>query len=289
MKKIIYSFYRTISQRYFKSRLAGAPIVHSGLKAVARVTINPILRLYTRLITQRKGLRFPEGSKHQLEMALGEYEPEVVTICRQKLQPGMIVIDAGAYAGYYTRLFSELVGPKGKVYAFEPQPKNIAVLQHNIERSRYPENIVLVQKAVSNQVGQLQIYQHRNDTAKTSLYSAINLESPMMITSTTLDAFLVEQSFAKIDLIKLDIEGAELAALDGMQNLITLSKNLILIVECSPQILARIGSAPTALINKINNLGFTVSAIGPRGELINPETALAQAGNDDINLLCEKK
>jgi FkbM family methyltransferase len=289
MKKIVYSFYQNLNQWYFKSRLAHRPKIHTGFRAVARVTINPIFRLYTRLITQRKGLTFPVGSKHQLIMALGVYEPEVVAICRQKLQPGMIVIDAGAYAGYYTLLFSELVGAEGKVYAFEPHPENIAAVRHNIRNSRYPENIVVVPKAVSNQVGSAQIYQHQNDTAKTSLYTDVSIKAPLSITATTIDAFLSEQGISKIDLIKLDIEGAEQSALDGMQNLIAASKRLMLIVECSPEILTRVGSTPAAFIAQLHKCGFMVSVIGEKGELVEPETALMQAENNDINLFCEKR
>ena len=289
MKNKIYTLYQRSSRRYFNSRFASTPVIHTGLRALARITVNPANRLLTGWLAFRKGLKFPAGSKHQLAMLLDDYEPDVVSLCRQYIQPGMVVIDAGAYAGYYTLLFSELVGPTGKVYAFEPHPENFDTLKHNSQQSRFKQNIVLLQNAVSDRVGTVQISAHKTDTAKTSLYSAEKNNISLTIETTTIDSFFVKYNLAKIDLIKLDIEGAELAALDGMQNLIASNNKLMVIVECSPQILARSGSAPTTLINKINNLGFTVSAIGPRGELINPETALAQARNDDINLFCKKK
>ncbi|MDI6784852.1 MAG: FkbM family methyltransferase [bacterium] len=288
MKKFIYKIYDTGRKFYFKTSLASIPVVHNSLRAIARFTIFPILYFITKKISKQKGLVFPIGSKHKFEFLLGEYEKETVALCRQKIKPGMTVIDIGAYTGYYTLLFSELVGPDGKVYAFEPHPENYQALLHNIQSSKFPNTIIPFPKAVSNTVGSVPFYQHITDTAKNSLYPADNFKTAISIPSTTLDTFLAEIGHPQIALIKMDMEGAELSAIEGMRNLIANNQSLYLITECSPRILARVGLSPLDFLHKLQELGFMISAIGPEGNLIESELAIIQARDTDINLFCEK-
>ena len=71
---------------------------------------------------------------------------DVVT---KEIQPGDTVLDLGANIGYFTLLFAKLVGNNGIVFAFEPEPQNIALLTKNIKINNY-KNVTLVPKAVSN-------------------------------------------------------------------------------------------------------------------------------------------
>jgi predicted methyltransferase len=66
-------------------------------------------------------------------MANDRYEPAITRLFQETLQPGMVVIDIGAHVGYYTLLAAKLVGPTGKIYAFEPEPGNNEALNKNIE------------------------------------------------------------------------------------------------------------------------------------------------------------
>lgn len=289
MKKILFEIYQRIQQYYFRSGIASISFIHQGLRAIARITIIPVINGITLITAKRNRMIFPPRSKHQLAMLLGEYEQEVVALCRNKIKPKMNVIDIGAYAGYYTLLFSELVGPEGRVYAFEPQPENHTTLIHNIRNSKYPNNIIPISKAISNTVGEIQFYQHITDTAKGSLYPDQHIKTPIAILATTIDTFLAEINNPKISLVKMDMEGAENTAFEGMKSLIAANNPLWLIVECSPKILQRIGVSVKDFLSKLNKLGFTVSAIGQSGRLIVPEVAMQQSGDTDINLFCEKR
>ena len=73
------------------------------------------------------------------------------------IKNGNIVIDVGAHMGYYSLLFAKLVGKNGKIFAFEPDPKNFSRVQKNVKLNNYM-NIVLTQKAVSDRTGDEKLF-----------------------------------------------------------------------------------------------------------------------------------
>ena len=77
------------------------------------------------------------------------YEKDEFDLVKRTIKKGDVVLDIGANIGVYTVLFAEIVGDKGRVYAFEPDPKNFALLKKNIEINKY-KNVVLINKAVLN-------------------------------------------------------------------------------------------------------------------------------------------
>src|SRR2546422_5286600 len=87
----------------------------------------------------------------------GIYEPLVTELIQNEVKTGDVVLDIGAHIGYYTLMFAELVGPHGKVFAFEPVPSNFALLQKNVQFNGY-HSVALIQKAVSDKEGKAVIY-----------------------------------------------------------------------------------------------------------------------------------
>src|SRR5947209_14094504 len=102
------------------------------------------------------GRRAPSAA-FGLDMILGRYETEVVQWFEQTIKPGMNVLDLGAHVGFYTLLSAKLVGASGKVYAFEPEPENFAVLSSNVERAQY-RNVRLVHKAITDRIGTIDLF-----------------------------------------------------------------------------------------------------------------------------------
>lgn len=93
------------------------------------------------------------NESYHLEMSLfGVVEPLATHMFTEHIQPGNTVIDIGANIGYYTILAAQIVGETGKVYAFEPEPKNLTLLKKNVEHNNLT-NVVLANKAVSNANG----------------------------------------------------------------------------------------------------------------------------------------
>ena len=87
----------------------------------------------------------------------GIHEPIETKLVEGEINKGDVVLDVGANVGYFTLIFARLVGPNGKVYAFEPDPDNFALLKKNVEMNGY-KNVVLVQNAVSDKIEDVQLH-----------------------------------------------------------------------------------------------------------------------------------
>jgi FkbM family methyltransferase len=231
-------------------------------------------------------MMFRADSEVYFSMTTGDYEPGVTRLFDRLIESGMVVVDVGAHIGYYTLLAAKKVGPTGKVYAFEPAPSNYALLVKNIALNGY-QNIVPVPKAVSNTQGTITFFLHP-DSVTHSLHRETLGRGKTAITveTTTLDHFFEEQGWPAVHLVKMDIEGAELAALEGMTKLIERNR-VCLILEFVPQILRNAGVNPSELLEKLSGLGFTIQLITKDG--LQPLSDKAsQNRNLHAELFCEK-
>ena len=224
------------------------------------------------------------------DLLFGPNEELVGQVLKEEVKPGMTVIDLGAHFGYYTLLMARLVGDTGKVFAFEPDPNNYALLTKNITINDY-KNIVPIQKAVSNKTGQVKLF--LTDTSFGHHLSTSNEEGRFVIVDAiTLDEFF-EYEDLPIDFIKMNIEGAETAALQGMANLIKKNKSLKIITEFAPSFLRRAGSSPEEFLNKLVGYGFGLYHMSEERKSVEPSdvsSLLRQyAGDTWTKLLCVRK
>ena len=139
--------------------------------------------------------------------ALGIYEPHIAAVLRSRLRKGMVFFDIGANVGYYTLFASTLIGNSGRVFAFEPEPENMRMLIEHIKINERT-NIVPVQKALSDVPGILRFDGTAHTMCKFSDDGNIEVEC------TTLDTFVQESGIIP-EILKIDIEGAEVRALHG--------------------------------------------------------------------------
>ena len=152
---------------------------------------------------------------------------------------GDIIADVGAHWGYFTLLAASLCGERGRVFAFEPHPKNFALLNKNIEANGL-SNVVTVQKAVSNRAGSTKLFQARSTASHSmlSLQPELTAEGGSANESIAVDTVALDDYFAQSSveprLVKIDIEGAEPLALAGMRCLIERNSSLVLIMEFNP-------------------------------------------------------
>lgn len=207
------------------------------------------------------------------------------------IKPGMRVIDLGAHIGYFTLLAARLVGKQGKVFAFEPAPNTYALLTRNIALNGY-KNIVPVQKAVSNKMGQVRLFLSGYDSMFHSIYGHNDSgEESIWVDVVSLDEFFEDKDIP-VDFIKMDVEGAETAALEGMDKLIKRSPNLTIITEFSPEFLTRAGSSPEAFLNKIMGYGLKIYIIHDQEERLEPCSVASltdrYGGGGLADLLCVK-
>lgn len=204
----------------------------------------------------------PEGSYPSPDMVVDRYERATTDLFKQLLRPGMVFVDVGANIGYFSLLAAKLVGTEGKVYAFEPEPGNHGLLRKNIELNSY-SNIQAIRKAVSNKSETTQLFLSALDSGSHSLYSeaARGVNESVQVTTTTLDSFLAAEAWPGIDLVKIDVEGAELGVLEGMESLIERSPALKLIVEYCPFLIQSTGEKPSDLLEKLASMQFNVQII----------------------------
>ncbi|GAI35578.1 unnamed protein product, partial [marine sediment metagenome] len=172
------------------------------------------------------------------------------------VKEGDTVIDIGANIGYFTVLLASLVGPKGKVYAFEPDPRNFHLLQRTVERNGWT-HVIVEQKAVSNIDGEFLLYQTQSCAANT-LTPGEHL-SEVKVRVVALDDFLSDEHH--VTFVKMDMDGSEPLAIQGMAQLIQRSPGIRVLAEYCPNNLKRYLSNPLDFITIADQCGLKLTAI----------------------------
>lgn len=141
------------------------------------------------------------------------YEPHVVARLQQLLRPGMVFVDVGANIGFFTQLAASIVGPSGRVLAIEPLDKNVQLILRSLARNRFTQ--VEVQAcAVSDRDGIASMITH--DATSNGQATVVDEPAAALAQARTLDE--ITRDLAHIDVVKMDIEGFELAAWRGFRN-----------------------------------------------------------------------
>jgi FkbM family methyltransferase len=184
-------------------------------------SMNAVGRLMVRLLEQATGMKVPEdeywGVPPRIRLLLRLYETDSVKVCQRMVRPGMNVLDIGAHCGYYTRLFSDIIGQSGTVYAFEADPETFDYLALNIRNCKNG-NVKIVPAAVGDRSEVRELF-IMSGTGKHSLFDtsqelhSFTVKNRIAVPMTSIDDFLQEHGNPEIGFIKMDIEGAEPLAL----------------------------------------------------------------------------
>jgi FkbM family methyltransferase len=173
-----------------------------------------------------------EGHKMRLEwrsskaFVFGTYEREVISALQRIVKPGWTVFDIGAHIGYFTLLLAKLVGPQGKVVAFEPFLENFRALGENI-RLNNKQNVVIEQCAVAATSGMLSL--RSNDTNQLTYTASLVHGQPICeVKVVSLDDYVATQ-LEGINFVIMDVEGAETDVLKGMQSILQRDSPTLLI------------------------------------------------------------
>jgi len=186
------------------------------------------------------------------------YEPAQTQVVKEHIKEGNVVVDIGAHVGYYTLLFAQLVGPKGKVYAFEPDPVNFELLKKSVEINGY-QNVILIQKAVSNKNGKVKLYLGDNNRAINRIYDAKmdDAKEAIEVDSIRLDDYFKNYE-GRIDFIKMDVEGSESSIIDGMHSILRKTKTLKIMTEFYPYLIRKFGKEPEEFVQTLATAGFKI-------------------------------
>jgi FkbM family methyltransferase len=194
------------------------------------------------------------------------------------IKPGMTVLDIGANIGVYTRFLAELTGPSGRVIAFEPEPKNYALLQRAV--AGMPQ-VTALQAAVGERSGALRLYVADDLNVDHHTYDDGEGRRAVDVPAIALDDYL--KPGEGVDVIKMDIQGAELSALRGAERVLTENRNIRMLLEFWPYGLARAGTSARELLQFLERCGFRVR-LTERGNA----AAVGTEPNDYANLIAER-
>ena len=291
---------------YFFYQLARKAVKAAGLTRVMRGSLGPIAGRMILRLTASANRQFSvhghsmllasKGRYPPLDMAMDRYEPGTTHLVERLLEPGMVVVDVGAHVGYYTLLAAKQVGPKGKVYAFEPESANYALLEENIGLNGY-QNIVTIKSAVSSRSGSSTLYLTALDNGRHSTYHHDLPENGSeVVKATTLDAFLEGEEWPRVDLVKMDVEGAEEDVFQGMERLLRESEDLKIVMEFNPRLLENAEVDPRLFLQMPAARGFKVYCIDDKEGLLSLKTldtsALVSrllANSSSVNLFCTRQ
>jgi FkbM family methyltransferase len=219
----------------------------------------------------------------------GLYEPYETELFKKSIKKGMIIVDVGAHIGYYTLLAARLTGNTGKVFAFEPDPYNFAILKRNVSINGY-RNVILEQKAVLDQSVACHLFLCRRNLGAHRIYDVHDGRKKITVEGTTLDEYFRAKPY--IDVIKIDVEGAEAAVIQGMDNIISTNKRLKMFLEFWPAGERASGFSPTVFLNKLFKYCYRIYFIDESKKevvrMMNEAEVFKSIRKDSINLLLEK-
>lgn len=264
-----------------------------GRIKVLRWAYDILFKLFKPKSVMVQGHRMWLDDRDTLQLAVNQvYEPAETALLKEHLKAGQTFIDVGANIGYYTLLAARIVGPKGKVYAFEPDLNNFKLLVRNIAANGY-SNVVPMNQALSNKAGTARLYINPSNRGDHRIYDSHDGRPSVEVGMTTLDRFF-EKLDKKVHFIKMDIQGAEAAALGGMKGLIRKNKGLKLVTEFSPGSLKAFGADPKKYLKNLQALGFRFLEISEKAKTVKPVTPTQLlkrqwGGSEDYtNLFCIK-
>lgn len=174
------------------------------LKAIPDQMTVPILR------GQLRGKQWIVGSGRH-GCWLGTYEYDNQRVFEEWIKPGNVVFDIGAHVGFFTLLASSLVDETGKVFAFEPLPRNLNYLREHLQLNQI-SNVEVIEAAVSEHCGETRLNQ-----SVSSYQTQVVERGDLQVTKVCLDDLIEYDNFPVPNYIKIDVEGHEKFALKGAQ------------------------------------------------------------------------
>lgn len=221
----------------------------------------------------------------------GVWEPDEIEWARNHVSIGMGAINVGANFGYFSRLLSNLVGPQGNVYAFEPNPRLFKLLERNM-RSNESNNTLAYEYACGSSSGKANLYLNETNLGDNRLFDPrltrgggswrkhgfAKRPRKAKVPVVSLDQFLGGK---RIDVGIIDVQGWEVEVIRGMEKIISQWRPSLL-VEFTPGWLSDLGKDPLEVLRYYESLGYSLTTPGAgKPGVKTPETILNQIGEAD--------
>lgn len=180
-----------------------------------------------------------------------------IAVLKAALHAGDTVLDIGANIGFYATLLSECVGPKGQVHCFEPDPTNFRHLQQSCRRLN---NVHILNKAAGPKTEKIKIYTSKKLNVDHRTYEPEEYDQVLEIGAVNLDEYVKEKQL-QVNLIKMDIQGFEMQAAQGMKDTLKNNPDVKIISEFWPYGLRKAGSSALAYFEFLKLNGFDVQLL----------------------------
>jgi FkbM family methyltransferase len=262
-----------------------------GLSKATRAGRSLLARRVARSLTvDVDGFRLSGGVLHRGHLyrvaGLG-YEQLNRALFRDSVGRGMVVLDIGAHLGLYSLIAASRVGKTGTVYAFEPDPRTFPHLVGNIKGNQFEEQVTTVQKAVAEFSGEEALFLDDSNLSVTALVPSNPSDVATRTACVTVDEFLPADE--RVDVVKMDIEGAELRALRGMSRTIArASESLTLFIEVHPGALQAAGSSGEGVVSALEGMGLRAQVIDEGQGVVRPLGDDDLSGKRGVHLYCTR-
>lgn len=227
-----------------------------SLFAVVRNALDAVLQAvnYPPLSAELEGMRLHGFLRHRSfleDLARGTYEPASRKLFRELIPDAEVFIDAGAHIGLYSVLAGRFGKPGLNIFSFEPDPYNLRAFRWNQHLNRC-RNVTLTPAAVSDETGSARLVVS-NGTIGSSLVLGRTKIGPthfLDVKTVSLDTLLKDVT-CEVLLVKLDIEGAEIRALQGMIRTLQRADRAAVLCEVNPEALGAGGRTPADLVAQL--------------------------------------
>lgn len=195
----------------------------------------------------------------------GEWEPWITQVYKRMLRPGMQIVEVGANIGYYSLIAAKIIGPKGKLFTFEANPELCEILFANVHINGFLGRTTVVNKAVAANSGPLRFNVFSKYLGSSSLFANETAAAHYndKLDTITVEGISLDEYFdpgTRIDLLKMDAEGAEPHILRGADRLIRENPEMIITMEFAPSII-QTHTPIDAFLGELARYGFQCQVI----------------------------
>jgi FkbM family methyltransferase len=191
----------------------------------------------------------------------GSFEPNEFAFLDRTLRRGMTFVDVGANDGLYTLFAARRVGSRGRVVAVEPSSRERGNLERNLALNRL-KNVTVVPAALAAEAGRadLQIapaVHGGHNTLGGFAHEGVTAIAAEPVAVETLDAVAQRLALGKVDVIKIDVEGAEVKVLAGGRELLKASRP-VLLIEANEQALRKQATSTEEMLALLGSLNYEI-------------------------------
>jgi len=279
------------------THLTALRVLERGASVLRRIGLGPMVDRVGRRIApsvatfdvEIDGFRIHGDHLGQLyyvrELLESDREATFVALLKLSIGVGMTVVEAGAHMGYVTLQSARAAGPSGRVFAFEANPRAVPLIEWNLAVNGLDDRVTVVPLALADVPGRHAFFlSGGGDTS--SLHEPEGASERIEVAVTALDAWL--DPTVRVDVVKLDIEGGEVAALRGMrETLERAGPGLTVFAECNPPMLERSGSSAGELVEILRGHGLDVRWIDENQGSTRPLDELDWS-HGYVNLYCRR-